>query len=152
MRTTGTTAGTKNSGILNFLSKSEIQQRDMDDFVKKTNMEHQDKLNRHLYLNEVYEAPSQSGMLNFLSHSHLSKTNNQAYRGAKADLENGLNMDKVLNCAYSSNEGKKNIMHKTMNFPKNYTISRNQESIGRLNMMRGSDASIYGKYVDTLDS
>jgi hypothetical protein len=58
MRTTGTTAGTKNSGILNFLSKSEIQQRDMDDFVKKTNMEHQDKLNRHLYLNEVYEAPS----------------------------------------------------------------------------------------------
>jgi hypothetical protein len=61
-------------------------------------------------------------------------------------------MNKVLSCAYGANDGRNNIMHKTMNFPKNYTISRNQESIGRLNMMRGSDASIYGKYVDTLDS
>jgi hypothetical protein len=42
LRTTGTTAGTKNSGILHFLSKSQIEQRDMDDFIKNTRKQQQD--------------------------------------------------------------------------------------------------------------
>ena len=42
-------------------------------------------------------------------------------------------------------------MHKTMNLPKHFTLAQNQESIERLNMMRGSDASIYGQYVDALN-
>ena len=62
-----------------------------------------------------------------------------------------MNMNKVLKCAYNANEGRNNLMHKTMNLPKHFTLAQNQESIERLNMMRGSDASIYGQYVDALN-
>lgn len=64
-------------------------------------------MNRFHYLNEVYEAPIQSGVINFLSSSKISKSKRHDYR----DLDAGLNMNKVLQCAYNSNEGKSNIMH-----------------------------------------
>ena len=106
-------------------------------------------MNRFHYLNEVYEAPNANGVINLMSTSHISKKN---LKTEKQEYETGLKMNKILECAYGSYEGRNHIMHKTMNLPKHFTVSRNQESIGRLNMMRGSDASIYGKYVDTLDS
>lgn len=69
---------------------------------------------------------------------------NEVYT-ATSTPEKGLRMDKVLSCAYSGKG-----MESSMILPKHFRITDGH--VNKLNKMRGSDASIYGQYVNRLDT
>ena len=82
-------------------------------------------MNRFHYLNEVYEPnPCSNGVNAFLSTSRVSKNN---FNNTRGDNGNGLNMGNVLECAYGSYGGRNQVLHKTMNFPKQFNVTRNHE-------------------------
>ena len=71
---------------------------------------------------------------------------NEVYTGSNPSSPNrGLRMDKVLSCAHSGR-----VMESAIIMPNHYKITDGH--MKKLNNMRGSDASLYGNYVNRLDS
>jgi hypothetical protein len=72
---------------------------------------------------------------------------NEVYTGTNpTSPSRGIRMDKVMSCAYSGKS-----MESTMIMPKHYKITDGHH-MRKVNHMRGSDASLYGQYVNRLDT
>jgi hypothetical protein len=70
---------------------------------------------------------------------------NEVYTGPNPSPQKGLRMDKVLSCAHSGRQMESSII-----MPNHYKITDGH--MRKLNNMRGSDASLYGSYVNRLDA
>ena len=99
----------------------------MEAYIKKKQKDNESKL----YLDKIMKSRNNNGVLTFLSSSKVSKSNNHAQRYPVYDQEDklgmirerpdgqlGMDLNKVLKCAYNAHDGRNNIIHKTLNFPK----------------------------------